>query len=47
MSGLEARETSGQKGAGVPKAVLDAFINVFGARLVLEISPNYFRRQQI
>lgn len=32
---------------GMPKTVLDAFMNVFGAGPVLEISQNYFRRQQI
>lgn len=34
-------------GRGMPNTVLDAFMNVFGAGSVLEISQNYFRRQQI
>lgn len=41
---MEAREASGQWGVVVAKQALAAFMNVFGAGPVLEISPNYFRR---
>lgn len=41
------RETSGHGEVVVPKTIFDAFMNVFGADPVLEISQNYISRRQI
>lgn len=52
MPGVGAGEqpssrAAGPEGVGVLDSVLAAFMNVFGAGPVLEISQNYFGRQQI
>lgn len=45
--GLESSRAVGLEGVGVLDSVLAAFMNAFGAGPVLEISQNYFGRQQI
>lgn len=45
--GLESSRATGSEGVGVLDSVLAAFMNTFGAGPVLEISQNYFGRQQI